>query len=184
MRCLTPEVCAAVMAANLSFFACLHGLQRFGSFFSPLSWKNACSPDVQMKLSLQSTHLIVRSGCSGCSGSRAVSNSPITSPSDMMSSPWVDRSACRWRAPLESGVPVFKKEPLFFLASIGVSVGAALEQVERMREKYNYGEIVSRQKWGVFKKLDSPPPACQHHPFSLANENEQMCLEKGRLDGN
>jgi hypothetical protein len=27
-----------------------------------------------------------------------------------------------------------------------VSVLAALEQVERMREKYNYGEIVSRKK--------------------------------------
>ena len=41
---------------------------------------------------------------------------------------------------------VFKKEPLFFLASIGVSVVAALEQAERMREKYNYGENVSRKK--------------------------------------
>ena len=38
-----------MIAASLSFFACLQGLQRFGSFFSPLSWKKACSPDVQMK---------------------------------------------------------------------------------------------------------------------------------------
>jgi len=48
--------------------------------------------------------------------------------------------------PLGKAVPVFKKEPLFFLASIGVSVVAALEQAERMREKYSYGEIVSREK--------------------------------------
>jgi len=123
MRCLTPEVCAAVMAASLSFFACLQGLQRFGSFFNPLSWKNACSPEVQMKFSLQSTHLIVRSGCSGFSGSLVVSNSRISSPSDMMSSPWVDRSACRWRGHSKAVLPFFKKEPLFFLASIGVSVG-------------------------------------------------------------
>ena len=39
-----------------------------------------------------------------------------------------------------------KKEPPFFLASIGVSVVAALEQAVRMRKKYNYGEIVSRKK--------------------------------------
>jgi hypothetical protein len=43
-------------------------------------------------------------------------------------------------------LPEFKKEPLFFLASIGVSVAAALEQAERMRKKYNYDEIVSREK--------------------------------------
>ena len=49
--------------------------------------------------------------------------------------------------PLETVLPVlFKKEPLFFLASIGVSVVAALEQAERMRKKYNYDEIVSRKK--------------------------------------
>jgi len=42
---------------------------------------------------------------------------------------------------------VFKKEPLFFfLASIEVSIVAALEQVERMRKKYSYGETVSRKK--------------------------------------
>jgi len=41
---------------------------------------------------------------------------------------------------------VFTKEPLFFLASIGVSVVAALEQAKRVREKYNYGETVSRKK--------------------------------------
>lgn len=99
-----------------------------------------------MKLSLQSTHLIVRSGCSGGSGSKVVSNSPITSPSDMMNSPWVDRSTCGWRGHSKAVLPVFKKEPLFFLASIGVSVAAALEQVERMWEKYNYGKIVSREK--------------------------------------
>ena len=50
--------------------------------------------------------------------------------------------------PLESGTAdVLKKEPpSSFLASIGVSVVAALEQAERMWEKYNYGEIVSRKK--------------------------------------
>jgi hypothetical protein len=37
MRWRTPEACAAAMAAKRSFFACLHGLQRFGSFFKPLS---------------------------------------------------------------------------------------------------------------------------------------------------
>ena len=45
----------------------------------------------------------------------------------------------------KAAVPALK-EPLFFLASIGVSVAAALEQAKRTREKYNYGEIVSREK--------------------------------------
>jgi len=49
------------MAARRSFLACLHGLQRLGSFFNPLSWKKTCSPAVQMKSSPQSTHLIERS---------------------------------------------------------------------------------------------------------------------------
>ena len=57
---------------------------------------------------------------------------------------------------------MFKKEPLFFLASIGVSVAAALEQAERMREKYNYGEIVSREK-----------PAYAEKRFCLINEPEE-----------
>ena len=111
------------MAASLSFFACLQGLQRFGSFFSPLSWKNACSPEVQMKFSVQSTHLMVRSGCSGLSGPIGVSNSWISSPSDMMSSPWVVRNAVDGRGHAKAVLLLFKKEPLFFLASIGVSVG-------------------------------------------------------------
>ena len=92
MRCLTPDVCAAVMAASLSFFACLQGLQRFGSFFNPLSWKKACSPDVQIKFSLQSTHLIVRSGCSGDAGA---AKSRISSLCDMISSPGVGLLLCR-----------------------------------------------------------------------------------------
>jgi hypothetical protein len=65
----------------------------------------------------------------------------------MMSSPWVDRNISRWRGHSESGFAgVQKGAAVFFLASIGVSVLAALEQVERMREKYSYGEIVSRKK--------------------------------------
>jgi len=39
-----------------------------------------------------------------------------------------------------------QRRAAFFLASIGVSVLAALEQAERMREKYIYVEIVSRKK--------------------------------------
>jgi hypothetical protein len=54
--------------------------------------------------------------------------------------------------PLESGTAgVLKKEPPFFLASIGVSVVAALEQAERMRKKYNYGENVSRKNLLMLK---------------------------------
>ena len=49
------------VATPVPALACLQGLQRFGSFFSPLSWKKACSPDVQTKGSLQSTHLMLRS---------------------------------------------------------------------------------------------------------------------------
>ena len=111
MRCLTPEVCAAVMAANLSFFACLQGLQRFGSFFKPLSWKNACSPEVQMKFSLQSTHLMVRSGCSG---EESVSDALISSClSDMICSPWI--GACSmilsvWRDHWKRVLPLSKEE--------------------------------------------------------------------------
>ena len=85
-RCLMPEVWAAVMAANLSFFACLQGLQRLGSFFSPLSWKKVCSPEVQTKYSLQSTHLMLRSGCSEVA---IVSSSWRGSRSDMICSPRV-----------------------------------------------------------------------------------------------
>ena len=92
MRCLTPDVCAAVMAASLSFFACLQGLQRLGSFFKPLSWKKACSPEVQIKFSLQSTHLMVRSGCSGVVGA---AKSMISSLCDMISSPGVGLLLCR-----------------------------------------------------------------------------------------
>ena len=61
MRCRTPDDCAAAIAARRSFLACLQGLHLFGSFLSPLSWKNTCSPAVQIKFSLQSTHLIGRS---------------------------------------------------------------------------------------------------------------------------
>jgi len=54
--------------------------------------------------------------------------------------------------PLESGTAgVLKKEPPFFLASIGVSVVAALEQAERVRKKYNYGENVSRKNLIMLK---------------------------------
>ena len=63
-----------------------------------------------------------------------------------MSSPWVGRNTSRWRGHSESGCAGVQKGAAFFLASIGVSVVAALEQAERMREKYIYGEIVSREK--------------------------------------
>jgi len=61
MRWRTPDDWAAAIAAKRSFLACLHGLHRFGSFFSPLSWKKTCSPAVQIKFSVQSTHLIALS---------------------------------------------------------------------------------------------------------------------------
>src|ERR1051325_2756936 len=86
MRWRTPEFCAAVIAASLSFLACLQGLQRLGSFFRPLSWKNACSPEVHMKFSPQSTHLILRSGCST---SELVFKSPTWSCSSMFALPGV-----------------------------------------------------------------------------------------------
>jgi hypothetical protein len=124
MRCLTPDVCAAVMAASLSFFACLQGLQRFGSFFKPLSWKKACSPEVQMKFSLQSTHLMVRSGCSG---EESVSDALISSClSDMISSPWIGVDSMIlnvWRDHWDGFCHCQKRRPPFVLASIGVSVG-------------------------------------------------------------
>jgi len=74
------------MAASLSFFACLQGLQRFGSFFNPLSWKKACSPDVQIKGSLQSTHLMLRSWYSE---SGVITGSWTSSRSSMTRSPRV-----------------------------------------------------------------------------------------------
>ncbi len=111
MRCRTPDVCAAVIAANLSFLACLQGLQRLGWFFSPLSWKNTCSPEVQMKFSPQSTHLIVRSGCSR-SRPGLILNSRVSCPSQIISSPWVDphalaESAGQWLRRCQRGAANF-----------------------------------------------------------------------------
>src|SRR5258705_9081036 len=100
------------MAASLSFLACLQGLQRFGSFFSPLSWKKACSPEVQMKGSLQSTHLMLRSWYS---------------ESGLAPSSWTSSRSCMTRSPrvglrmipvsggghFEVVLPLFKEEPHF-----------------------------------------------------------------------
>jgi hypothetical protein len=61
IRCFAPVDWARDIAARRSFFACLHGLHRFGSFFNPLSWKNTCSPVVQVKCSPQSTQAMDRS---------------------------------------------------------------------------------------------------------------------------
>src|SRR5947209_8490303 len=55
------------MAANRSFLACLHSLQRFGGFWSCLSRKKTCSPTVQLKSLLQSIQVIARSENSGAS---------------------------------------------------------------------------------------------------------------------
>ena len=105
-RCRMPEVCAAVMAASLSFFACLQGLQRFGSFFSPLSWKKVCSPEVQTKYSLQSTHLMLRSGCSELA---MVSSSWRDSRSDMICSPRVGlKLGLQMRQPLGNFFVLFR----------------------------------------------------------------------------
>ena len=131
------------MAANLSFLACLQGLQRFGSFFNPLSWKNACSPEVQMKCSLQSTHLMLRSGCSE---SEVVSTSSISSRSDMIHSPGVDPNRdLTLGGPLGSGLPFVQRGAAILLASIGVSVGCP-RTGGADGESYNYGEFVSRVK--------------------------------------
>lgn len=147
MRCLTPEVCAAVIAASLSFFACLQGLQRLGSFFSPLSWKNACSPDVQMKSSLQSTHLMVRSGCSGCSGSKVVPTSVITSPSGMMSLPGSIEIFLGGGATLKAVFTgVQKRSRCFFPGEYRGERAGCPRTGGADGEKYNYGEIVSRKK--------------------------------------
>jgi hypothetical protein len=56
--------------------------------------------------------------------------------------------------PLESGTAGVLKRSRRFLASIGVSVVAALEQAERMRKKYNYGETVSRKKPQLMIRTD------------------------------
>lgn len=69
-----------------------------------------------MKFSLQSTHLIVRSGCSA---SEFVANSRISSLSDMISSPRVDPIRCL-AGPLGSGSAVVQRGAADFLASIGV----------------------------------------------------------------
>ena len=137
------------MAANLSFFACLQGLQRFGSFFSPLSWKKACSPDVQMKYSLQSTHLMLRSGCSE---SEVVSTSRISSRSDMIRSPGIVLNPDRGvgRGHLEAVLPLFKEGPPFpgeFRGERGLPRTGGADGA-----KYNYGEIVSRRK-GVYSGI-------------------------------
>jgi uncharacterized protein (DUF1786 family) len=64
----------------------------------------------------------------------------------MMRSPWVDRNTLGGGATLKAVFAgVQKGAAVFFLASIGVSIVAALEQVERMRKKYSYGETVSRK---------------------------------------
>jgi hypothetical protein len=64
----------------------------------------------------------------------------------MMSSPWVDSKCLSVAGATRKRCAGCSKEPLYFLASIGVSVVAALEQAKRVREKYNYGETVSRKK--------------------------------------
>src|SRR5205085_10503566 len=40
-----------------SFLACRHSLQRLGGLVKPFSWKNSCSPAVQVKSRLQSAHV-------------------------------------------------------------------------------------------------------------------------------
>lgn len=108
-----------MIAASLSFFACLQGLQRFGSFFSPLSWKKACSPEVQIKGSLQSTHLMLRSSYSESAG---VPGSWISSRSDMTRSPRVGlRYDPHVGRVIRSSLLLFKEGPLMRLASVGVS---------------------------------------------------------------
>lgn len=133
------------MAASLSFFACLQGLQRFGSFFSPLSWKKACSPDVQIKGSLQSTHLMLRSWYSE---SEVAPSSWISSRSDMARSPRVglnnDPNAGWGHS--EVVVPLFKEGPLFSWRVSGVSAGCPRSGGSGCPAKYNYDEIVSRLK--------------------------------------
>ena len=129
-RCRIPEVCAAVMAASLSFLACLHGLQRLGSFFSPLSWKNVCSPEVQTKYSLQSTHLMLRSGCSE---SDVVSSPCSSSRSNMIVSPrGLVMLISLWAGPLQVA-RCSKAEPPFPGEHRGERC-AGLEQVERISQ--------------------------------------------------
>jgi hypothetical protein len=48
-----------------------------------------------------------------------------------------------WRGHSEAVLPLYKEEPQVPGTSIGGERLAALDQ-ERMRKKYNYGEIVSR----------------------------------------
>jgi len=74
-----------------------------------------------MKYSLQSTHLMVRSGCSE---SEVVSTSRISSHSDMIRSPGVGLDhGLTLGGPLGSGLPFVQRGAAIFLASIGVSVG-------------------------------------------------------------
>ena len=133
-----------MIAASLSFFACLQGLQRFGSFFSPLSWKKACSPEVQIKGSLQSTHLMLRSWYSE---SGLAPSSCTSSRSCMTCSPRVGlrHDPSLGRGSLRSCSAFVQRGTALFLASIGVSVGCP-RSGGADTAKYNYGETVSRSK--------------------------------------
>src|ERR1044072_1698597 len=125
------------MAGSLSFFACLHGLQRLGSFFHPFSWKKAFLPEVQMKNSLQSTHLMLRSGCSE---SCVVSSSWTSSRCDMMRSPRVvDVSHVR-RGHSEAVQPCSKRSRCFPGEFRGER-WLALEQAKRMVESITMAKL-------------------------------------------
>src|SRR5215213_11194642 len=45
------------LSPRCSFFACRHSLQRLGGLVKPFSWKNSCSPAVQVNSRLQSAHV-------------------------------------------------------------------------------------------------------------------------------
>jgi len=87
-----------------------------------------------MKFSPQSTHLIVRSGCSAA---ELVAKSRISSLCDMVSSPGVGLMLLSARP--HSAVAVLQRGAADVLASIGV--GLALEQAERMSESITMSKL-------------------------------------------